>query len=334
MSFLLEESEVDGIARAVETSISRGKELLQWWNASNPRFVDLPSHFTGVRMQAFFDNIPLDSRVISGMGCLQTSAFPRGTIKPGASAASLRQWLLDNFIQECCWTGRDAKPGGFSYRPVLLRDGSPPAIRRVEPDLKVRIADIGTPYEWVLFLLDVIDYARALPFNDAIGRFLKRLIKESGYVVYHSFLSHSPRPAPSGAVAQLCFGYAIVPWDARPTILAYGPGRFYAAIKQYRFFVMGDGSVLIEVLFVVTPRTEKILNVGGVDPVYGLTSVLDLLTFRKTGIVEWAHHSIDRYAMGHHGRVHIHMLEGMRSIWEGSDWSIDAPDSDAPRSGS
>ena len=47
---------------------------------------------------------------------------------------------------------------------------------------------------------------------------------------------------------------------------------------------------------------------------------------------------LGRYGLDWEGKLpeflDVYFGEGMRSIWEGSDWSIDAPDSDAPRSGS
>jgi hypothetical protein len=324
MSFLLPENEVAGLLAAAEGSIPRGKQLLTWWNGPPPPMSVIPSRYPDVEMQAFFEDIPLDGRTISGMGVLQTSWFPRLALGPEFRPASLRQWVRENFIQDACRPGPDGKLSGLRYRPVMVRDAGASVARRVESDLKVRLADLGSRYDWELFRLDLVDYARALPIPDRIGRFLRHFVTEAGYVLYHPFASTSPRPIPAGAIEQACFGYTVVPWSARKTILAYGPGRFHAALKQYRAFLMNDGSVLVEVVFIVTPRSQHILDIGGIDPVYGLASIVDKLTFRNGAVLQRAHRAIDHYAMGHHGRVHVNLLEGLRDVLQGSNWQPDA----------
>jgi len=105
-----------------------------------------------------------------------------------------------------------------------------------------------------------------------------------------------------------------------PTIAAYGPGRFFSAYKQFRFFLMEDGAVSIEVLFLVTPRCQMVLNILGVDPVFGTVAIVDALTMGGGSLNQRAHAGIDRFAMQHHCRVHENLLDGMRQIWESTNW--------------
>ncbi len=322
---LLAEGHVAKVTAAAGTAIQRGRQLLQWWNAGpRPQFVDLePRSPPGVRMQAFFSTLALEGATMSVMGCLQTSSFVPKPTAPVRPPGSLRQQVLSSFIEASHWTNRDGELGGFLYRPLLVKDSGHDnalAVRLVAPDHPVKISKVGSRYEWALLRLDVLDYARAFRTMGRYQRFFKRFIHEAGYLVFHPVFFESPHPAPAGGALEVCFGYAVVPWVVVPTFLAYGPGRFYAAFKQYRFFLLEDGSVTIEVALVVAPRTERVLNIFGRDPIYGTVNFLDALTFRRTRIQQIAHKWIDLYGLGHHARVHRDFLYGMRGIWEGANW--------------
>ena len=164
-------------------------------------------------------------------------------------------------------------------------------------------------------------------------RWLRRFNKESGYMVFHPAFFRPERPSPPGCTEELCFGYAVAPWIVIPTFVAYGAGRFYSAIKQYRFFFESDGSLTIQVAFVVAPRTERVLNFGGWDPFYDTIGLIDRLTFRRTSINRRAHNRIDLYGLTQHVRVHYNLLDGMRHFWEGALWRIGSGEETPPRSG-
>jgi hypothetical protein len=203
----------------------------------------------------------------------------------------------------------------------MVRDvGSAPA-RAVEPDAAIGIFDIGTRYQWAALRLDVLDYMKAFPPRIArYDRFLRRFNNEAGYMIFHPAFFVPPTPPPSGFREVYSFGYAVAPWMIVPTFVAFGAGRFYSAMKQYRFFVHDSGALKIEITFIVAPRTQKIMNFGGWDPVYSTVGLLDRLTLRRTGIVRGAHDGIDHYAMGHHVRVHQNLLDGLLQRLEGMGW--------------
>ena len=316
--YLLDEEHIGSVTAAAETAIRRGGDLLRWWNMARPVFSPIGHSFPDVTMQAFFETIPVEGAMKPGMGCLQTTTFRRGRAAEGRPPTDLRTWIMESAVRECyCPDG-----GGFLYQPLLARRAGPAgAVERLPQGPAVRLADVGRKYEWVVQRLDLPDYALALPFRRSITRLLRPFLKESGSVVFGPTLCDSPRDPMAGALDQVTFGYAVVPWRIDPTILGFGPGRFFSAVKQYRIFLREDHSVTIEIVFIVCPRSEKILDIGGLDPVYGTVRALDALTFHRTRIVEKAHGAIDRYAMAHHGRVHVNMLEGMRDIWEGTNWT-------------
>jgi hypothetical protein len=316
--YLLSEEHVGTVTAAAETAIRRGCDLLRWWNTAQPVLSPIRHSFPGVTMHAFFEAIPVEGVMKPGMGCLQTSTFRRGRAAEGRPPVDLRTWIMESAVRECYRPGG----GGFLYQPLLARRAGPDgAVERLPQGPAVRLADLGRDFEWVVQRLDLPDYALALPFPRGITRLMRPFLRESGSVVFSRTLYDSPHVPMAGAREQATFGYAVVPWRIDPTILGFGPGRFHAALKQYRVCLLEDNSVTIEVVFIVCPRTQKILDIGGLDPVYGTVRALDALTFHRTRIVEKAHAGIDRYAMAHHGRVHINMLEGMRDIWEGTNWT-------------
>jgi hypothetical protein len=315
--YLLSEEHVASVTAAAETAIRRGGDLLRWWSRAQPAYTPIRHRYRDVTMQAFFDRIPVEGANLLGMGCLQTSLFRRSPSAAAGAPVDLRAWVMQNAVRECYRpTGE-----GFLYQPLLARLAGGGAVERLPQGPAVPLLELGVDYDWVVQRLDLPDYALALPFPAAITRPMRRFLKESGSVVFHRSFHESTRPPVAGAREQVTFGYAVVPWRIDPTILGFGPGRFHSALKQYRVCLMQDQSILIEIVFVVCPRSEKILDLGGLDPVYGAVRWLDALTLRQTSIVQRAHDAVDLYAMGHHGRVHVNMLEGMRGIWEGTNWS-------------
>ena len=308
-----------GVVRATaETALRRGNDLLKWWNSANPSFVPIGHVYPDVTMDGFFESIPVEGVVKPGMGCLQTSTFRRSPAAAQGQPTGLREWVMKNALREC------SRPdgGGFRYQPLLAREVGPGgAVKPLLDGPSIPLTDIGSKYEWVVQSLDLPDYALALPLPRSIARQMKKVLTESGALIFHPDFNETARPLMAGTVDHVTFGYAVVPWRAAASVLGFGPGTFFSAFKQYRIFLMADQSITVEVLFIVCPRSEKILDIGGYDPVYGSARLLDALTFGRTRIVSKVHDAIDNYALGHHGRVHVHMLEGMRAIWEGINWS-------------
>jgi len=125
-----------------------------------------------------------------------------------------------------------AEGGGFLYQPLLARRAGPEGpVERLPQGPPVRLLDVGQKYEWVVQRLDLPDHALALPFRRSITRLMRPFLKESGSVVFGPTLCDSPRVPMAGALAQVTFGYAVVPWRIDPTILGFGPGRFFSAVK-------------------------------------------------------------------------------------------------------
>jgi hypothetical protein len=318
---LIQDCDFAGVAGAVATGILRGRNMHSWWESFPPVDLhDLPGSRPGERMQHFFATLPIDDVPTGVNGCIQTSTFARRA-RPGGPAVSLAEWVAGNFLQKCRWLNPAGRLSGFLYRPVMVLDAhASGAIRLVDEDLELKISEVGTRYGWAVVRLDLPDYMCAFPVIGKFSRFLSALNREAAYLVLHPDFFPSALPVPAGCVESCSFGYSVTPWTVLPSIAAYGPGRFHSAFKQFRFFLLEDGTVSIEVLFLVAPRCERVLNIGGHDPVFGTVRLVDALTFRGGSLLERSHASIDRYAMGHHARVHRNLLAGMRPTWEETNW--------------
>jgi len=321
MSILIQDRDFQAVANAAGVGIARGEAMAAWWNSFPKLHLhDLPGSNPNERMQSFFGTMPIEGKTTDFMGCIQSARFSRRAAA-GQPTVSLAKWVKDNFLQKCRWTNPDGTRGGFLYRPVLVKDRDDSGMpRRVDENFDLKIGEIGSRYAWAAVRLDVLDYIKAFPYVGAFSKYLEWLNREAGYMVLHPNFFHSPYPKPERCVEDCCFAYSVSPWTVEPTITAYGPGRFHSAFKQFRFFLLEDGTVVVEVLFLVAPRCEQVLSIFGIDPFFDTTRMMDLFTLGLAGFTKEAKESVSAYAIGHHARVHNNLLQGMRSIWERTNW--------------
>lgn len=320
MAVLIRDKDFSGVAGAVTAGIIRGNTLRTWWNTfPEVELRDLPGTRPESRLQYFFSELPIDEVPTTISGCVQVSTYRRkaGSDQP---PVSLADWAANNFLSKARWVNPNGRRGGILYRPVLICDKKT-GIERVDENFDLKIADVGTRFEWACMRIDLLDYMKALPHPISKAyQLFEPMNREAGYVVIHPDFFETPYPAPEGCVEDFCFAYSVSPWTVLPTIAAYGPGRFYTAFKQFRFFLMEDGSVAVEVLFLVAPRCYKVFNILGFDPIFHTVDAYDWLTRKRTKVQDSAHFGVNKYAMGHHARVHENLLDGMREIWENTNW--------------
>jgi hypothetical protein len=95
---------------------------------------------------------------------------------------------------------------------------------------------------------------------------------------------------------------------------------FKAAVKQFRFILLDSGDIEIQMFFLVSPRSEKILNLGGFDPVYFSANLANILTLSAFNLRQRAHDKMDALQLELHARVYQSLLNGMRTYWENQNW--------------
>ena len=301
-------------------ALRQGAQLASWWkdrHESLSVFTLFESQPQGARVQGFFDQVEIDGAERTAMGCLQRASFQLGESSPLGQAEGFCESLKKHFCQSARWQRGNGLPGGFGYRALAFqKSGNPEAEYFQSAPSTVNFNEVGPMYEWLLLQVDINDFVRSFPPLRPFARFLHRFIREAAFIVSHSDYQTRVLAGESDSVAECRFGYAFVPALVEANHFGFGPGRFGIAIKQFDFRLLESRRLDIHVSFLVTPRSEQVLDFWGVCPVYGLAHLLDRATFGGLGIRERAHDKLDRQMLTQHGRVHNNLLQDMRESFE------------------
>lgn len=296
---------------ALDTGRSLMQEYLELERQGFPRFELEAPHGSLRAMEGYFGRRRDGTTV---MACLQSAGFAASSVAD--TELSLKE-APRVYRERCSYFHPDGSRAGFTYTPLILqRTGSPaPEAARIDD------VDFLLPgMDWLVLRVDIHDFVRGIPALRRWARSLANVVKEAALVVVHRDFACSAVPPSSGVVAETAFGYSFLPLAPEPNIFGFGPGHFGAAVKRFRFQLRSDGGLNIELLFVVSPRSEKILNLRGFDPVYAGIRWIDRLTFRRLGLEAAAHRRFDEVMLRIHGRVHHLLLDGLRGEWERRQW--------------
>jgi hypothetical protein len=303
----------------------KAKDLLSWWKAKETsgalkKLTMNPPDRPELHVEYFYDALDLEGKDVSTQGCFWKSRFQMKSGTPAAPDSLLQSFIQKQFMKRCLWTNPDMLPGGFEFKPLqykmrgrddygVLPEGSP-------PDLD----EIGEKYEWVVMEAIVYDFFRNVPGLHLGPAGLRRMPKMSSYVLVHSDYYSSFHPPVEGAASECCFGYSFLPTPVAKGIFGYGPGMFKAAVKQFRFILLESGEIEIQMFFLVSPRSQKILNLGGFDPVYFSINLANILTLSLFNLRKRGHDKLDALQLEVHARVYQSLLNGMSAYWENQDW--------------
>lgn len=251
------------------------------------------------------------------MGCLQRARFapPQGTRLESVPF----QKVLEVYRDTCSYRHPDGLPGGFTYTPIIVqRSGSrkPEAAGPADLDFSLNGLD------WLVVRVDIHDFAKGVPALRPVASFFSRRLREAALLLIHRDFSRTADGHQESLQAQCCFGYSFLPLAPEPNPFGFGPGNFGAAVKRFRFQLRTDGGLDVELMFTVSPRSERILNLGGFDPVYSTFRGIDRLTFRLLTLDRRAHDRFDRIMLRIHGRVHHNLLQNLRPEWEERAWEV------------
>ena len=303
----------------------KAKDLLAWWKAKEnggalQKFTLNPPDRPELHIEYFYDALDLEGKPVSAMGCFWKSRFPRKSGPAAASGSTLQTFIQKQFMRRCEWTNPDQLPGGFKFVPLQYklrgRDEYGVSPEGPAPGLD----EIGERYEWVIMEAVVHDFFRNVPGLHLGPGLLKKMPKMSSYVLVHQDYYSSFHPPVAGTAAECCFGYSFLPTPVTKGIFGYGPGMFKAAVKQFRFILLDSGDIEIQMFFLVSTRSEKILNLGGFDPVYFSVNLANILTLNLLNIRQRAHDKLDALQLEIHARVYQSLLNGMSAYWEDRDW--------------
>ena len=185
------------------------------------------------------------------------------------------------YLLPVSWYSQEDGAGtGFGFEQIYYKLKGEDEPRKFSPEDRYRIVDlrqIGSRYEWVVVKVDVFDLKLVLaplgqsyPYGTVPGTEPSYLILSEALV-----LDQEP-PEGSDDLGRYGFGYAFLP-AAEESLLAYGPGRFEAAVQLIHFHVKKSGEVVSRMTFVAN-RPEKVVNVS-LDPVSWGLRMADVFSF-------------------------------------------------------
>ncbi len=298
--------------------------LLAWWRhrktvgALRQFELAMPKD-RSIKLQCFYDTMTLDGKETSVMACAWKSRFRCS--QSGVAGCSMASFIESSFLSRACWVNPNHLPGGIKFIPLQYKlrgqeDYGVFAAEAVPPALN----EIGSKYEWLVMNAVVNDFFLSVPGVPREAAILKRMPIMASYILVHpDYLSSFFEPL-EGTAAECSFGYSFLPIPVNKSVFGYGPGMFSAALKQFRWTLLENSDVEVQMFFLVAPRSQKILSLwGGFDPVYSTVDLLNALTLNR-GFGRWARDKMDAFQLQVHARVYQSLLEGMRACWEEQDW--------------
>ena len=296
-----------------QRTLADGGDLNQWLQEKS-RSADYRERFDVVREHTsdddsfgFFDVAPVGGTQMPVMGIVQEMFYDRQKLgSPEPIREQLAEFVLRYFMRVChagepeavparpgapdtalqramSWLpGEAQRSAGAGYQQLyygLAESGQTGKFTHDERPAIVDLREIGSKYEWILLKGDTLSFDLPfVPFGAEVTT-PQAPAKQSTYLLMApAFVVNAHDPEP-GVLGHYGFGYAFVPYaSGGPGLLAYGPGRFRAAVQAVSFKLMANGEIRARTMFVVA-RPDKIAAVD-VDPIGWSVQLADLVTFR------------------------------------------------------
>ncbi|HVF58515.1 MAG TPA: hypothetical protein VNJ70_01690 [Thermoanaerobaculia bacterium] len=308
--------EAAAVIASVPTYLARGRDLKRWWDTAGVerRFTErFPLTRTFNEPDAgygYFAEALVDGRPLPIMGNFQAMFYdqpksPRANPRPAAvwMRDQMREFILHYFmrvsdfrlpaafvpagqqtpplfLQPFSWCPREEETlRGFGFQQLyykLAGSGEVGAFAREQQFAVVDLREIGPKYEWIVLRVSIFDFTfKFQPFGAEQPSLVVPLQEASYLVVTRDFITDRTAPG-SGAAGRYGFGYAFIK-NPTPTLFAFGPGEFDAAIELIDFAVDDSGEVNVEMVF-ISNRPTGVVNVS-LDPIDWGFRLADLATF-------------------------------------------------------
>jgi hypothetical protein len=307
------------VIETVEGFLRDGLALKQWWttadatNSYAQRF-PLDREFNRpAGAYGFFDEVQLSNGMLPVMGNVQDMFYdqPRSPTRQQKEAAEwmrdqIREFVLHYFMRISAFREPEAyvaerrirPPGflerfslcpqedilrrGFGFRQLyykLIGTGEVGKFPTRERPAIIDLREIGTKYEWIVLRVRIFDFNFTFkPFGPNGPSVSLPLNEQSNLIMSREFIQDENDPEP-GVLGRYGMGYAFVR-ELTPTLTAYGPGEFRAAIETFKFDVTESGEINVRMVF-VADRPERVVNLS-IDPVDWTFGLSDLFTFGLT----------------------------------------------------
>ena len=315
------------LIQGAEVAHLRASELLQWWKKQHgakalKHFYQPMPRARDIKLECFYDTLELGGKPGTVMACSWKSRFSRKASSGAAAQLAMDAFIHKEFMRQTKWQNPDGLPGGFEFIPRLYKRSGCDEYGVLPEGSLPTLDEIGPKYDWLVMEAVVHDFFRNFPGPPMKKWLLAKLPRMASYVLVHpEYLRGFSEPVP-GSIAEGCFGYSFLPIPVVKTIFGYGPGQFAAAVKQFRWILHQNSDVEIEMFFLVSGRSEKILSLwGGFDPVYFTAKVANALTINRLRLNQRVHDKLDAAQLSMHARVYQSLIEGMRKSWEEQNWA-------------
>ena len=172
------------------------------------------------------------------------------------------------------------------------------------------VEDLGiTAYK-----MDILSFFEPSAGKGWLNRFLWKVLPMSAYVIFspafdRPLKSHSSNGAES---YSLCYSFPRI--RSGSPLFGFGPGKFDRAIKHFHLHAidLARNSFELTATALISPRSKKVLNLFGFDPVYSFFRGLDLLTFKRFSLFARVRKMAEMAMMKHHVKVHNALIEMIR----------------------
>jgi hypothetical protein len=307
------------VINTVDGFLRDGLELKRWWeeadaaNSYAQRF-PLDREFNRpAGAYGFFDQVKISSGILPVMGNVQDMFYdqPRSPTRQQGEAAQwmrdqIREFVLHYFMRISAFrepeayvpethvaaTGylerlslcpqEDILRRGFGFRQLYYKLSGTGEVGKFptrERPAIIDLREIGTKYEWIVLRVKIFDFNFTFkPFGPGGPSVTLPLNEQSHLIMSREFIQDETNPEP-GVLGRYGMGYAFVR-ELKPSLTAYGPGEFEAAIETFKFDVLESGQISVRMVF-VADRPQKVLNVP-LDPVNWTFGISDLFTFGMT----------------------------------------------------
>jgi len=194
-----------------------------------------------------------------------------------------RRPTLPAYLSSLSWcTHPEELRQGFGFKQCyykLRESGVIGKFPESEASAIVDLRDVGRTYEWIVLKVHIFDFSvKFQPFGSNRPELSVPLTEESYLVLSRDFILNENNPSPH-CRGRYGLGYAFIK-DPAKGLIAYGPGRFKAAIEIINFEVSKRGEIGVSMIF-VADRPERIANVS-LDPVDWTLRLADLCSLGMT----------------------------------------------------
>lgn len=284
-----------------EQAIFSGTSMLQAWSKkdisiSKNLHHSLPFETLSSRAECFIGHINSSNQRQSILGCQQVYTVAN-FLKKGEN---LEQYIATYFA------GNGIE--GFAMHPIFTKNKHGHIEEKPNQNNALLLKGfLEKKHQSITFDLKIPQFYQPMTGPSIVKNRMAKKHPMSALVVVDQQLCQ-PMDALDKIPNTIYFCYAFLNKKTGPTFWGFGPGKFEKAIKHYAFTKNTDNSITITLTAIIAPRSEKVLNVLGFDPIYSGLKFANALTLGQFNLYEKGKEKAELFMMEHHVKVHELMI--------------------------